>query len=256
MKVRLHSVTPDAEASLIEVARVSSSRENKREDYERLIRYLIKHGHWSPFEHAYMTVEIETSKAIAIQLLRHRSFTFQEFSQRYQDVSVLGEMFEPIELRRQAESNRQSSTEPLGSLIFIGESSLISDNDNTDSSERELLSRASLIFDDIRTLYEDMLASGIARETARMILPMATKTKLYMTGNLRSWIHFLSIRDDSHAQKEIQLVAKEIKKIFREQFPETSRALWHDDGNETPKTGMGIVIRNLENRAAHGNRKA
>lgn len=205
MKTTLINCTPDPETTIVEIARVSSSRKDKKENPEGLINYLIKHAHWSPFEHAYMTVEIETSKAIGIQLIRHRSFTFQEFSQRYQDVSKLGEMFEPIELRKQAEDNRQSSTDVINSPAL------------SEYVEDFLIMAANH--------YELLLEEGVAREQARMILPMATKTRIHMTGSVRSWIHFLKLRDDGHAQKEIQLIAKEIKVIFKEQFPLISNAL-------------------------------
>ena len=207
MKVSLVSVTPKAEENIVYIARVSSKREDKKSKPEGLLNYLIKHKHWSPFEHSYMSVEIETSKAIGIQLIRHRSFTFQEFSQRYQDVSLLGEeMFEEIEFRKQCEDNRQSSTE------------------THDSAGAE----AKLILLQIQRLYKGLLQDGVARETARMILPLCTKTKIHMTGSIRSWIHFLELRDDEHAQKEIQLIAKEIKRIFVEEFPIISKALKYD----------------------------
>lgn len=205
MKVKLLNITPNAERHIVEVARVSSSRENKKENYEALIKYLIMHKHWSPFEHSYLTFEIETSKAIAIQLLRHRSFTFQEFSQRYQDVNQLGDMFEPVELRYQASNNRQSSTEPVENSIL----------DN----------KVKMVLAACEQLYNNLIECGVSRETARMVLPMTTKTKLHMTGSVRSWIHFLDIRDDNHAQLEIQMIAKVIKAIFAEQLPCTGRAL-------------------------------
>lgn len=213
MKVELLSITPNAEEHIVEVARVSSSRKNKTEDYEKLVKYLIKHGHWSPFEHSYMTLEIETSKAIAIQLLRHRSFTFQEFSQRYQDVNELSEfMFEDVKFRKQSENNRQSSTEE------------ISDIDNRDMYDlvENHLKRTE-------ALYNWLILEGVSRETARMILPLCTKTKLHMTGNIRSWIHFINIRDDKHAQLEMQLVAKEIKSIFMKQLPVISSVLYNNE---------------------------
>jgi thymidylate synthase (FAD) len=213
MKVELLSITPNAEEHIVEVARVSSSRKNKTEDYEKLVKYLIKHGHWSPFEHSYMTLEIETSKAIAIQLLRHRSFTFQEFSQRYQDVNELSEfMFEDVKFRKQSENNRQSSTEE------------ISDIDNRDMYDlvENHLKRTE-------ALYNWLILEGVSRETARMILPLCTKTKLHMTGNIRSWIHFIGIRDDKHAQLEMQLVAKEIKSIFMRQLPVISSVLYNNE---------------------------
>jgi thymidylate synthase (FAD) len=205
MKVKLLSITPNAEEHIVEIARVSSSRENKRDDYESLIRYLINHKHWSPFEHSYLTFEIETSKAIAIQLLRHRSFTFQEFSQRYQDVNQLGDLFELVELRYQASSNRQSSTESVNNSIL----------DN----------KVKMVLAACEQLYNNLIECGVSRETARMVLPLTTKTKLHMTGSVRSWIHFLDIRDDVHAQLEIQSVAKATKAIFAEQLPTIGGAL-------------------------------
>ena len=206
MKVSLISTTPKAEENIVYIARVSSRREDKKSKPEGLLNYLIQHKHWSPFEHSHMSVEIETSKAIGIQLIRHRSFTFQEFSQRYQDVSLLGDMFEDIEFRKQCEDNRQSSTE-------------IHEGSNAEA-KRILL--------DIKNLYQGLLEDGVARETARMILPLCTKTKIHMTGSIRSWVHFLELRDDGHAQKEIQLIAKEIKRIFVEEFPVISKALKYD----------------------------
>lgn len=206
MKVSLISVTPKAEENIVYIARVSSQREDKKSKPEGLLNYLIKHKHWSPFEHSHMSVEIETSKAIGIQLIRHRSFTFQEFSQRYQNVSLLGDMFEEIELRKQCEDNRQSSTEVH------------------ESSTAEI----QYILLEIKSMYQGLLEDGVARETARMILPLCTKTKIHMTGSIRSWVHFLELRDDKYAQKEIQLIAKEIKRIFMGQFPIISKALKYE----------------------------
>jgi len=208
MNVKLMAATPQAEEHIVEVARVSSKREDKRGNPEGLLNYLIKHRHWSPFEHSYMTVEIETSKAIGIQLIRHRSFTFQEFSQRYQDVNLLKDIFEPIEFRKQAEDNRQSSTTTF------------------DSETNEFMQNmVKMHFDSASELYSALIESGVARETARFVLPLATKTKIHMTGSIRSWIHFFDLRDDSHAQKEIQEVAQAVKAIFKEQFPIISNAL-------------------------------
>jgi len=207
MNVRLLTITPEPEENIVEIARVSSSRKDKRENPEGLIKYLIKNKHWSPFEHSYITFEIETSKAIAIQLLRHRSFTFQEFSQRYQDVNLISDkgIFEPVELRWQATSNRQSSTDPINSSILNG--------------------KVAMVLAACEQLYNNLIESGVSRETARFILPMATKTTLHMTGSIRSWIHFLQIRDDAHAQKEIQLIAKAIKAVFLDELPLISNAL-------------------------------
>jgi len=215
MNVRLLTITPNPEENIVEIARVSSSRKDKREKPEGLINYLIKHKHWSPFEHSYITFEIETSKAIAIQLLRHRSFTFQEFSQRYQDVNLISDkgIFEPIELRWQATSNRQSSTDPINSSILDG--------------------KVAMVLAACEQLYNNLIESGVSRETARFILPMATKTTLHMTGSIRSWIHFLQIRDDAHAQKEIQLIAKAIKAVFLDELPLISNALDLDKASDT-----------------------
>lgn len=212
MKVTLQAVTPNAEENIVEIARVSSSRKDKKAKPEGLLNYLIKHKHFSPFEHSYLTLEINTSKAIGIQLIRHRSFTFQEFSQRYQDVNQLDDMFEPIELRKQCDDNRQSSSEVFDPIIRM---------ESTTEASEVIIS----LLGKIKSVYNRLLEAGVAREQARMILPLSTKTKIYMTGSIRSWIHFFDLRDDEHAQKEIQLVAKEGKKIFSEQFPVISRAL-------------------------------
>jgi len=219
MKVTLLNVTPNAEDHIVEVARVSSSRKNKKDKPEGLLSYLVRHKHWSPFEHGHATFEIETSKAIGIQLIRHRSFSFQEFSQRYQDVNRLGDIFEPIELRAQCEDNRQSSTEVINPKLKLP-SGLLGMKTTTQASEaiNGYLKKS-------HELYNLLLEAGVAREQARMVLPLATTTKIHMTGSIRSWIHFLELRDDEHAQKEIQLIAKEIKKHFREQFPVISNAL-------------------------------
>ena len=215
MKVTLLNATPNAEEHIVEVARVSSSRKDKKSKPEGLLNYLIKHKHWSPFEHGHVTFEIETSKAIGIQLIRHRSFSFQEFSQRYQDVNKLGDIFEPIELRSQCEDNRQSSVEVIDPIIQM--------EANQPASET-----ISAFFGKAHSLYNKLLEAGVARETARMVLPLATTTKIHMTGSIRSWIHFLELRDDEHAQKEIQLVAKEIKRIFISEFPVISKALEYE----------------------------
>ncbi len=212
MKVTLLNTTPNAEDHIVEVARVSSSRKNKKDKPEGLLRYLVQHKHWSPLEHGHATFEIETSKAIGIQLIRHRSFSFQEFSQRYQDVNRLGDIFEPIELRSQCEDNRQSSVEVIDPMIQMESNQLASETIDA------FLGKA-------HSLYNKLLEAGVARETARMVLPLATTTKIHMTGSIRSWIHFLELRDDEHAQKEIQDVAKEIKRIFISEFPVIAKAL-------------------------------
>jgi thymidylate synthase (FAD) len=215
MKVELLNITPNAEEHIVQIARVSSSRKDKKSNAEGLLAYLVQHKHWSPFEHSHATFEIETSKAIGIQLIRHRSFSFQEFSQRYQDVNKIGSIFEPIELRAQCEDNRQSSTEIINPLI-------------KGSKNTELISANGVIngfLNKSLEVYNQLLEAGVAREQARMVLPLATKTKIQMTGSIRSWIHFLELRDDSHAQKEIQLIAKEIKKQLKKEIPIIAKAL-------------------------------
>lgn len=215
MNVRLVQHTPDPEKTIVEVARVSSKRKDKTTNYAGLVKYLAKHKHWSPFEHATFTFEITTSKAIGIQLIRHRSFSFQEFSQRYQDVNLQEELFEPIELRKQCEDNRQSSAEVFNPEIRPG-------------------FKASHLIDHVlascKHAYNELLELGVAREQARFILPLATTTTIHMTGNVRSWIHFLELRDDEHAQKEIRLVAQEIKRILTGSLPTVAEALnWNKD---------------------------
>lgn len=216
MKVELKAITPNIENTIVEIARVSSSREDKSAKPEGLINYLIKNSHWSPFEHGYITFEIETSKAIGIQLLRHRSFTFQEFSQRYQDVSKISEegIFEDVELRIQAENNRQSSEEVFDPLI----------------GQNRMRASGSLSYylKGTELLYKQLIEAGVAREQARMILPMCTKTKIYMTGSVRSWVHFIGLRDDVHAQKEAQEIARAIKVELIKELPIISKALQWD----------------------------
>tara|TARA_R100001086_G_scaffold208436_1_gene124219 strand:- start:44 stop:718 length:675 start_codon:yes stop_codon:yes gene_type:complete len=219
MKVELKSITPNAETNIVEIARVSSSRTNKSEAPEGLINYLIKNKHWSPFQHSYLTFEIVTSKAIAIQFLRHLSFTFQEFSQRYARVTA----FEDIEFRLQAEKNRQSSTDVVGKLV-IGEEGWEFIGDHDHETYKYFIEAGDLLVR-IQELYNKMIDGGVAKECARFILPMTTQTTLYMTGSVRSWIHFIQLRDDGHAQKEAQLIAREIKAIFNKELPIISKAL-------------------------------
>ena len=214
MNVRLVQHTPNPEQTIVEVARVSSSRKDKTSDYAGLVRYLAKHAHWSPFEHATFTFEIQTSKAIGIQLIRHRSFSFQEFSQRYQDVNRVGsEFFEPIELRKQCADNRQSSTEVCDPLVQVEGGSIPA----SQLIEQHLAATKSL--------YDTLIANGVAREQARFVLPLTTSTTIHMTGNVRSWIHFLQLRDDGHAQLEIQLIARAIKAQLKEQLPTVAEAM-------------------------------
>lgn len=224
MQVELHNVTPKAEESLVHIARASSQRVDKTENQAGLINFLIKNNHWSPFEHSFMTVEIKTSKAIAIQLLRHRSFTFQEFSQRYAKVNKM----EAVDLRRQAVENRQSSTDTIG-MIVMGEFYL---HEEASKEEHALVEEFSRVLDQTQDFYNRMIDAGVAKECARMILPMCTETTLYMTGPIRSWIHMLDLRDHSHAQLEAQLIAKEIKNIFIDQFPIVAEARGYEKYEE------------------------
>ena len=209
------------EEMIVYAARVSSSRKDKFDNPAGLLKYCIDNKHWSIFETGSITMEIKTSKAIGIQLLRHRSFTFQEFSQRYASVNSI----EPIEFRIQAEKNRQSSTMTLGTVDVnspFGEGVTL---DQGTQYQIDNIQKATNLLRESKKLYDDMIESGIARECARMILPMATSTTIYMTGSIRSWIHMIDIRDDSHAQKEAQEIAREMKRIFIEQCPIISEAL-------------------------------
>jgi thymidylate synthase (FAD) len=192
-----------AEDLMVYCARVSNpSNQLNTATGAKLLAYCIQHGHWSVFETASMTVEITTSRAIAAQILRHRSFYFQEFSQRYSEVPSV----EEVELRQQAEKNRQSSSE----IIPKGEFA-------------DLLFRQAISF--AEKTYKELLEAGVARECARMVLPLATTTTLYMTGSVRSWIHYLAQRLDEHTQKEHRLIAEQVQDIFATQFPVVSQAL-------------------------------
>lgn len=213
MEVKLKHITPNAEAEIVEIARVSSKRKDKSERPEGLINYLIKHKHWSPFEMANVCFEIETSKAIGIQLIRHRSFSFQEMSLRYQIPENVyeGSIFEDVKLRKQSDNNRQSSTESFNPDILIQH-----DDNNSEIKASKLITNH---FNDTEKLYNLLIENGVARECARFVLPLALKTKIFMSGSIRSWLHFLEIRDDEHAQLEIQLIAKEIKTQLKEHLP-------------------------------------
>ena len=205
---KLISVTPDAEEHIAYCARVSNPGNQDNEKYAGLIKYCIKHQHWSIFEQAFMTLEIETSRGIAAQVLRHRSFTFQEFSQRYSDSSLLASEIPLPELRRQDEKNRQNSTDDLDpKLVEIMDKQMIT------------------LFDSAMALYEQMLKAGVAKECARFVLPLACKTKMYMTGSIRSWIHYIELRSANGTQKEHMDIANSCKAIFKEQFPVIAEAL-------------------------------
>lgn len=205
--VKLISVTPDAEKTMAYVARVSNPANQENENYAKLLAYCIKHNHWSVFEQSFMTLEIETNRGIAAQILRHRSFTYQEFSQRYADTSLLGEIPVP-ELRKQDTKNRQNSTDDL-------------DPELKKSFER----RIKHVFADVMDLYDDMLTAGVAKESARFVLPIATPTKIYMSGSCRSWIHYINLRSANGTQKEHMDIANAAKKVFICQFPTVAEAL-------------------------------
>ena len=207
MTVKLVSVTPDAEQLMAYIARVSNPSNQDNEKYSGLLKYCIKHNHWSVFEQSTMTLEIETTRAIAAQILRHRSFTFQEFSQRYAASTALGEIDLP-ELRRQDAKNRQNSTDDL-------------DPEITDKFNRQMIT----LFSSAKSLYEQMLSQGVAKECARMVLPLCTPTRIYMTGSCRSWIHYINLRSAHGTQKEHMVIAEACRKVFTEQFPAVSEAL-------------------------------
>ena len=207
MTARLISITPDAEKTMAYIARVSNPANQENDKYSGLLRYCIKHNHWSVFEQSTMTVEIETTRAIAAQILRHRSFTYQEFSQRYADAKLL-ETIELPELRRQDNKNRQNSIDDLDPKVVD-----------------KLNAQMNTLFSSAFSLYNQMLQEGVAKECARMVLPLCTPTRIYMTGSCRSWIHYINLRSANGTQKEHMLIAQAVKKIFVEQFPTVSDAL-------------------------------
>ncbi len=210
MTATLISVTPDAEKTMGYIARVSNPANQDNEKYAGLLKYCIKHNHWSVFEQSSMTLEIETTRAIAAQILRHRSFTFQEFSQRYAASTTLGDIQLP-ELRRQDTKNRQNSTDDL-------------DPEVVEKLNKQMIT----LFSSSKSLYEQMLKLGVAKECARMVLPLATPTRIYMTGSCRSWIHYINLRSAHGTQKEHMAIAESCRKIFVEQFPSVSEALEWD----------------------------
>ena len=205
--VKLITSTPDAEKSMAYIARVSNPKNQDNENFTKLIGYCIRNEHWSVFEQAYMTLQIETTRGIAAQILRHRSFTFQEFSQRYADSTQLGEIPIP-ELRRQDIKNRQNSVSDLSEEVINKFNNKIKD-----------------LFNLNKQLYEELLEAGIAKECARFVLPLATPTRIYMTGSCRSWIHYINLRTGNGTQKEHMDIAKECKKIFSQEYPVVSSAL-------------------------------
>jgi len=208
MKVELISVTPDAEKTMAYVARVSNPANQDSENYAGLLRYCIKHNHWSVFEQAHMTLEIETSRGIAAQILRHRSFTFQEFSQRYADTNLLASDIPIPELRRQDTKNRQNSIDDLGEEQVFVMNKMIQD-----------------LFRDAQDVYNYLLMQGVAKECARFVLPLATPTRIYMTGSVRSWAHYINLRSAHGTQKEHMQIAEACREVFKQQFPTVAEAL-------------------------------
>jgi thymidylate synthase (FAD) len=208
MNVKLVSTTPDAEKTIAYIARVSNPKNQDNEKFAGLLKYCIKHGHWSVFEQAFMTVEINTTRGLAAQILRHRSFTYQEFSQRYADSSLLGDTIPLPALRRQDTKNRQNSTDDLDTLVV---------QDFNRKMQRH--------FVDGMKLYKEMLDAGVAKESARFVLPLATPTRLYMTGSCRSWIHYINLRSAHGTQKEHMDLVSEVRSIFVKEFPTVAEAL-------------------------------
>ena len=208
MKVKLISVSPDSEKHMAYCARVSNPNNQDNENYAGLLRYCIKHQHWSIFEQAFMTLEINTTRGLAAQILRHRSFTFQEFSQRYADTNLLDTNIPLPELRRQDTKNRQNSIDDI-----------------PEDQSKMLLGRIQNYFNEGLDLYNELLREGIAKECARFVLPLATPTRIYMSGSVRSWVHYIDLRSGHGTQKEHMDIANACKSIFTEQFPTVSAAL-------------------------------
>jgi len=207
-EVKFISATPDAEKQIAYCARVSNPKNQENDNFQGLLKYCIKNQHWSIFEHAFLTVEINTSLAIATQILRHRSFTFQQFSQRYADSTELQVELPVPDLRRQDTKNRQNSTDNLDYNVKVN-----------------LQERIGKHFERSLSLYNEMLEKGVAKECARFVLPQATQTRLYMSGSLRSWMHYIDLRSAHGTQKEHMEVAEAIRCIFTCQFPTISSAL-------------------------------
>jgi len=208
MNVKFISITPDAEQTMAYIARVSNPSNQENEKYAGLLKYCIKHNHWSVFEQSSMTLEIETTRGLAAQILRHRSFTYQEFSQRYADTKLLDDKIPLPRLRKQDLKNRQNSTDDLDEFLV-------------QDFELEM----EKLFNSSMDLYNRMLDSGVAKECARFVLPLATPTRLYMTGSCRSWVHYINLRSAHGTQKEHMDIAHKCREIFVEKFPNVSEAL-------------------------------
>ena len=208
MDVKFVSITPDAEKMMAYIARVSNPSNQQNENYSGLLKYCIKHNHWSVFEQSSMTLEIETTRGLAAQILRHRSFTFQEFSQRYADTKLLDTQIPVPDLRSQDTKNRQNSNDDI-----------------PQEKKEEYQALIARHFEDSMNLYNSLLSEGVAKECARFVLPLATPTRLYMTGSCRSWIHYINLRSAHGTQREHMDVVAKARSIFTEQFPSVSEAL-------------------------------
>ena len=208
MNVKFVSITPDAEKTMAYIARVSNPSNQENEKYSGLLKYCIKHNHWSVFEQSSMTLEIETTRGLAAQILRHRSFTYQEFSQRYADTKLLDDTIPLPQLRKQDLKNRQNSTDDLDEFLV-----------------QDFQLEMTKLFESSMKLYNQMLDSGVAKECARFVLPLATPTRLYMTGSCRSWVHYINLRSAHGTQKEHMDIAHRCREIFVEKFPNVSEAL-------------------------------
>tara|TARA_R100001129_G_scaffold174541_1_gene146900 strand:+ start:55 stop:690 length:636 start_codon:yes stop_codon:yes gene_type:complete len=208
MNVKLITLTPKAEETMGYIARVSNPKNQENPKVAGLLSYCIKHGHWSVFEQAHMTIEINTTRGLAAQILRHRSFTFQEFSQRYADSSLLGDNIPLFEIRRQDEKNRQNSIDDVDPFLI-----------------QKYEVKIEKHFKQAMKIYQEMLKDGIAKECARFVLPLATPTRLYMTGSIRSWIHYIDLRASHGTQKEHTEIVNQIKSIFVDELPVVSEAL-------------------------------
>ena len=208
MNVKFVSITPDAEKMMAYIARVSNPSNQQNENYSGLLKYCIKHNHWSVFEQSSMTLEIETTRGLAAQILRHRSFTFQEFSQRYADTKLLDTEIPVPDLRSQDTKNRQNSNDDI-----------------PQEKKEEYQALIARHFEDSMNLYNSLLENGVAKECARFVLPLATPTRLYMTGSCRSWIHYINLRSAHGTQREHMDVVAKARSIFVEQFPSVSEAL-------------------------------
>ncbi len=207
-EVNFVSITPDAEKQMAYCARVSNPKNQNNDNIAKLLAYCIEHKHWSIFEMASLVLEINTTRGLAAQILRHRSFSFQEFSQRYADTTLLSEDIPPFELRRQDTKNRQNSIDDIDQETIVKWNSKI----------REHFAKA-------KAIYDGMISDGIAKECARFILPLATPTRLYMSGSIRSWIHYIELRSSNGTQKEHMHIANSCKEIFKQQLPLIAEAL-------------------------------